>query len=76
MVTHRLPAAFAFVLHVVCEWGQVHGHGSGIGYSGFVPFLSSTEQKPEHPQAYSLATLGGICPSGAVLLLRIAREQR
>lgn len=71
MVTHWLPVAFA--LHVVHEWGQRHGHGSGTGYFGFLPFLSSTEQKPEHEQGYSLATLGGICPSGAVLSLRIAR---
>lgn len=71
MVTHWLPVAF--VLHVVCEWGQGHGHGSGTGYFGFLPFLSSAEQKPEHPQGYSLATLGGICPTGAVLSLRIVR---
>lgn len=71
MVTRWLPVAFA--LHVVCEWGQGHGHGSGTGYFGFLPFLSSADQKPEHPQGYSLATLGGICPSGAVLSLRIVR---
>lgn len=71
MVTHRLPVAFA--LHVVCEWGQGHGRGSGTGYFGFLPFLSSADQKPEHLQGYSLATLGGICPSGAVLSLRIVR---
>lgn len=71
MATRWLPVAFA--LHVVHEWGQGHGHGSGTGYFGFLPFLSSTQQKPEHPRGYSLATLGGICPSRAICLLTIAR---
>lgn len=71
MVTHWLPVASA--LRVVCQWGQGHGRGSGTGDFGFLPFLSGAEQKPEHPQGYSLATLSGICPSGAVLSLRIAR---
>lgn len=69
MVTHWLPVAS--VLHVVWEWGRGHGPGTGTGYFGFLPFLSGAEQEPEHPQGYSLSAVGGICPSGAVLSLRI-----
>lgn len=69
MATHWLPVAS--VLRVVWEWGQGHGHGTGTGYFGFLPFLSGAEQEPEHPRGYSLTALGGICPSGTVLSLRI-----